>query len=168
MLLPIKAGLTSYFAECRRPHRVEYILTFSAFPLMAQWNSQRFHSRAAWNYLNERDYEYLHMNNHRPVLRPVLRPVMRAAAKYAAKYESGALANLCQPVPADLPDTSASASADLSAFRSNSVYFTGRERGQEAVRPIFTCCILGARAPSPAYFPIFTGYINVWLVYLKK
>ena len=54
----------SYFAAGCRPHRVEYILTFSAFPLMAQWNSQRFHSRASWNHLKERGCEYIHMNNH--------------------------------------------------------------------------------------------------------
>ena len=38
------------FGSRRKPHRVEYILTFSAFPLIAQWNSQQFHSRAAWKY----------------------------------------------------------------------------------------------------------------------
>ena len=33
----------------RKPHAapVEHISTFSAFPLMAQWNSQIFHLRAA-------------------------------------------------------------------------------------------------------------------------
>ena len=49
----------------RRPHRVEHtILTFSAFPLMAQWNSQQFHLRAAWKYEHERDCAYTRMKNH--------------------------------------------------------------------------------------------------------
>ena len=70
----------SYFAACRMPHRVEHtgISTFSAFPLMAQLNSQQlFHLCVAWKYY-EREAR---MKNHAAyVLRPAawsLRPAAR-------------------------------------------------------------------------------------------